>query len=103
MMEQPAMKPDNNDKNIKHVLKRLTPSKDCHEVAAHSDARQYKNGPVYVSRHGRMLMNGQTQSGTHKNNTAIDKEVDPNRKWTMVYCDRTKIQCRCRRCLTEIL
>jgi hypothetical protein len=53
-------------------------------MVAQSDARQYKNGPVvydvYASQRERRLTNGRTQSGTHKNNTATDKETDPNHK-----------------------
>ena len=53
-------------------------------MAAHSDARQYKNGPVvydvYASQRERRLTNGRTQPGTHKNNAATDIEAEPNRK-----------------------
>jgi hypothetical protein len=75
-------------------------------VVANSDAREYKNGPVvydvYASQRERRLTNGRTQSRTHKNNTATDKEADPNRKRYFAIVQKDNVSVGRRRHLTKI-
>jgi hypothetical protein len=75
-------------------------------VVAHSHARQYKNGlvvyDVYASQRERRLTTGRTQSGTHKNNTATDKEADSNRKRYFEIVKKYNVGVGRRRHLTKI-
>jgi hypothetical protein len=47
-------------------------------------------------------MNSRTQSGTHKNNTATDKEADPNRKRYFEIVKKYNVGVGRRRHLTKI-
>jgi hypothetical protein len=75
-------------------------------VVTHSDARQYKNGlvvyDVYASQHDRRLTIGQLQSGTLKNNTATDKEANPNLKRYFEIVKKFNVGVGRRRYLTKI-